>query len=223
MSTLLLRLIAPLQSWGTQSRFGVRDSGREPSKSGILGLVCAALGRPRDAPLDDLLALRMGVRIDREGHMDSDYHTAQNVLQAAGGIKNTELSRRYYLSDAVFLAGLEGPSPLLATILAALQHPVWFLYLGRKAFVPSAPAWLPDGLCERLDLESALSSYPYLVTEGQPPARLRMVLDDLHGDEVRQDVPRSFAERAFSLRRVRTCFVTCPSTCLEEKPCTSPD
>ena len=47
MTTLLLRCIGPLQSWDTQSRFDVRTTGREPSKSGIIGLICAALGRPR--------------------------------------------------------------------------------------------------------------------------------------------------------------------------------
>ncbi len=51
MSVLLLRLAGPLQSWGTQSRFRVRDTGREPSKSGVIGLLCTALGRPRTAPL----------------------------------------------------------------------------------------------------------------------------------------------------------------------------
>ena len=48
MHTLLLRLAGPMQSWGTQSRFTIRDTGLEPSKSGIIGLLCAALGKPRD-------------------------------------------------------------------------------------------------------------------------------------------------------------------------------
>src|SRR5258708_39825081 len=76
MGTLLLRLAAPMQSWGTQSRFVVRDTGLEPSKSGVIGLLCAALGRPREAPVEDLAGLRMGVRVDREGVMQTDYHTA---------------------------------------------------------------------------------------------------------------------------------------------------
>ena len=37
-----------MQSWGTQSRFSVRDTGREPSKSGVVGLIGAAMGIPRD-------------------------------------------------------------------------------------------------------------------------------------------------------------------------------
>ena len=44
MSVLLLRLAAPMQSWGTTSRFIHRDTGLEPSKSGIIGLLCAGPG-----------------------------------------------------------------------------------------------------------------------------------------------------------------------------------
>ena len=47
MPTLLLGLAGPLQSWGTTSRFDRRETDLEPSKSGVLGLVCAALGRDR--------------------------------------------------------------------------------------------------------------------------------------------------------------------------------
>jgi len=41
---LLLWLEAPLQSWGHDSKFGRRDSLDFPTKSGVLGLVCCALG-----------------------------------------------------------------------------------------------------------------------------------------------------------------------------------
>ena len=41
---LLLWFEAPLQSWGADSRFGRRDTLNFPTKSGVLGLVCAALG-----------------------------------------------------------------------------------------------------------------------------------------------------------------------------------
>ena len=53
MSVLLLRLAGPMQSWGVESRFTVRDTGLEPSKSGVVGLLCAALGRRRDADIAD--------------------------------------------------------------------------------------------------------------------------------------------------------------------------
>ena len=44
MSTLLLRLAAPLQAWGTESKFESRRTQREPSKSGVIGMLAAALG-----------------------------------------------------------------------------------------------------------------------------------------------------------------------------------
>lgn len=41
---LLLWLEAPLQSWGHDSKFGRRDTLNFPTKSGVLGLMCSALG-----------------------------------------------------------------------------------------------------------------------------------------------------------------------------------
>ena len=77
MSTLLLRLAAPLQAWGTDSKFEVRRTNREPSKSGVIGLLAAALGLRRDADLSELSALRFGVRVDRNGEVIKDFHMAK--------------------------------------------------------------------------------------------------------------------------------------------------
>jgi len=44
MQYLLMWLEAPLQSWGADSKFGRRDTMPFPTKSGILGLICCALG-----------------------------------------------------------------------------------------------------------------------------------------------------------------------------------
>ncbi len=51
---LLLWLEAPLQSWGADSRFGRRGTLEFPTKSGILGLLCCALGA--DGEQRELLA-----------------------------------------------------------------------------------------------------------------------------------------------------------------------
>ena len=48
MATLLLRLAAPLQAWGSDSKFETRKTDREPTKSGVVGLLAAALGLRRD-------------------------------------------------------------------------------------------------------------------------------------------------------------------------------
>jgi len=225
MCSLLLRLSGPMQSWGTQSRFRVRDTGLEPSKSGVIGLLCAALGRPRSAPITDLAALHMGVRVDREGVLTYDFHTAQEVLKASGGIKDTEVSRRYYLADARFLVGLEGDDlGLLQELHAALRDPRWPLYLGRKAFVPGEPVWLADGLLPNETLKEALETYPWLGCDPEKyPDQVRLVLEDPGGAEVRPDQPLSFAERRFAPRRVTTRFISAPSLRKEGNPCTSPD
>lgn len=211
MNTLLIRLSAPMQSWGTQSRFTMRDTGLEPSKSGVIGLLCAAIGidREDDKGLQPLASLRMGVRVDREGLLQVDYHTAQNVLMAnKKDVKDTEVSTRYYLANAVFLVGLESKDlALLERIQSALQKPVWALFLGRKAFVPTEPVHLFDGLRPGEVLEGALQNYPCLREPSSE--KLRLVIEDNNGSIVRSDQPISFARatRKFAPRRVRVEFV----------------
>jgi CRISPR system Cascade subunit CasD len=157
--TLLLRLAGPMQSWGLDSRFDQRDTGLEPSKSGVLGLVCAALGKPRDdqagplPSLAQLASLKMGVRVLREGTLRVDFQTAgggefpgrksYGVWKASGSPGGTVVSPRHYLADADFLVGLEGPLPLLRQIEEALNNPVWQLSLGRKSYVPTLPVTFP--------------------------------------------------------------------------------
>ena len=216
MATLLMRISAPLQSWGTQSNFSHRDTGREPSKSGIVGLLCAALGRPRSEPVADLNALRMGVRIDQPGTILRDYHTAgQGGYYKVGDKpgrptgKNAILSNRYYLADAKFLVGLEGDAALLAQLQAALQQPTWFLFFGRKAFVPAERIWLSDGLRDA-DLVAALSQYLFLGAD-KDAKRLRLVVEDESGSVVRNDQPLSFQSRRFLPRYLREFWVSNPA------------
>ncbi|WOF77656.1 type I-E CRISPR-associated protein Cas5/CasD [Stutzerimonas kunmingensis] len=215
MATLLLRLQGPMQSWGTTSRFDERDTQLEPSKSGVLGLVCAALGRDRQESVEDLAVLRMGVRVDHEGVPMRDYQTATGVLIATGkaDMRRTVVSPRYYLSDAAFLVGLEGADEALLTrIHAALRAPHWPLALGRKSFAPGMPVWLPDGLSP-LSLEQALAQYPRLAsarrTDSQPT--LRCLLEDDQEGAIRLDQPVApFAERRFGPRFVKSGVLHVP-------------
>lgn len=214
MATLLLRLQAPMQSWGISSHFGVRDTCREPTKSGVIGLICAALGRPKNASLADLVQLGMGVRVDREGKVVKDYHIAQDVYRASGGRpKESEPSNRYYLSDAIFLVGLEGQKNLLLQIQAALQKPKWLLYLGRKSFPLSSPLLLPNSL-QDMSLLEALTAYPLLSSSAENP--LRIVLEDENGTIPRNDVPVSFLDRSFVSRNVRIAYIQHTGEILKE-------
>jgi CRISPR system Cascade subunit CasD len=250
MSTLLFRLDGPMQSWGTQSRFRERDTGLEPSKSGVVGLLCAALGWTRDVDLSPFARLTMGVRVNREGFMRRDYHTAgggringrpYGVIRASGKLGGTVLSNRYYLADADFLVGLNGDESFLRDLDAALQYPHWQLFLGRKSFLPGAPVRLLDGLKLGVELQDALKKYPWFArsndereqkrdeitrrNEAGDPVQLRVVRDDSYytSGEVRQDEPLSFAERKFTLRYVRTDFVPLTEQMVEVNPlCISP-
>jgi len=223
LATLLLRLAGPMQSWGTQSRFTVRDAGSEPSKSGVIGLLCAALGRDRAEAVDDLAALRMGVRVDQEGQLAMDYHTVggkhrrgdcYGVYKEEKGKLVTVTSHRYYLADADFLVGLEGEEGLLRLVEEHLQTPVWPLFLGRKSFVPGVPVFVPGGLLPGTKLEEALTTgYPWPrlglnIPAGRRPAVLRFVreTDAGPGAEPRWDQPlgAAFQHRRFALRYVRT-------------------
>jgi CRISPR system Cascade subunit CasD len=227
MSVLLIRLAGPMQSWDTQSRFTDRHSGREPSKSGVIGLLCAAIGKPREeAPGDgyptlaQLGELRMGVRVDREGTVAKDYHTAgggkvlglerYGVAKAGKDGVDPVVSNRYYLADASFLAGLEGDADLLHRLDDSLAAPVWPPFLGRKSFVPGLPVRLPDCMLPpgRLidgPLEQALRGFPWTPRRREEPRDLRLIIecDGPEGSwEVREDTPVSFvvAERRYDLR-----------------------
>lgn len=209
MPTLLLRLAGPMQSWGTTSRFDERDSQLEPSKSGVLGLVCAALGRDRAEPVDDLAHLKMGVRVDREGLLMRDYQTISPPYRRANGDiekKDAIISKRFYLADAVFLVGLEGDDrTLLERIHAALRAPHWPLALGRKSFPPGEPLWLEDAIREQ-GLRDALLAWPSLAQRPQrhDDGQIRLVLEHASEGAVRLDQPVApFAERRFGPRYVK--------------------
>lgn len=172
-NTLFLRLAGPMQSWGTSSRFQLRRTDAYPSKSGVLGLLLCAAGIPRQdssKALEVLTPLLMGVRVDRPGSLDWDYHTAgakDGILQAKGGIKvtkttgkiETSVSQRQYLFDASFLVSIQGDPNIVEKCAENLQNPVWPLFLGRKCCVPGEPVFAGTGNFGKP--EDALSSTPW--------------------------------------------------------------
>ena len=160
-STVLLRLAGPQQSWGTASRFRSRESGIRPSKSGVVGLVAAALGIPRDGDISELANLRFGVRTDQPGRVARDYHTASRDVNPRTGQKikrQVTISERFYLEDAVFIAALEGANETIRTIESALRFPVYPIFLGRKAFPPAGQVSL--GI-RNAGLTAALAAEPW--------------------------------------------------------------
>jgi len=197
MSTLLLRLAAPLQSWGVDSKFEERRATmREPTKSGVIGLLAAALGRRREEPIDDLSRLRFGVRIDQPGKLLRDYHT----VKSPDGNKSY-VTNRYYLSDAVFLVGFEGDHGILHILHEALLSPVFPLYLGRRSCPPVGKITL--GISEKV-LEDALYTECWQASKyikersfrSDKPHNLTIVNEAVRiGNIRRPDLPLSFSQR----------------------------
>ncbi|MEU9338064.1 type I-E CRISPR-associated protein Cas5/CasD [Streptomyces sp. NPDC048290] len=244
---LLLRLAGPLQSWGSRSSFNRRETGSEPTKSGVIGLLAAASGRAREDPLDELLPLRLGIRVDQPGTLLRDYHTvsdyrgrplpqagvnAKGIQKPTSPAKNTHVTVRYYLQDAVFVAAVAGPRPLLDTLDQALCAPAFPLALGRRSCPPTQP--LPLGVRDG-SIEDVLREEPWQVSRrareryaaewgrerrlGHPlhPARVdrAVTVEDPDGDDILHDAPVSSSfhphSRTFTSRRVRHGWLSIPT------------
>ena len=208
MGTILLRLAGPLQSWGADSRFVERTTRHEPTKSGVIGLVASALGRRRTEPVDDLAALPFGVRIDQPGSFVRDFQTAHKRVwnqdhESWGQGESMPLSNRMYLSDAIFVAGLEADDEMVGVIADALVHPVFPLFLGRRSCPPSGKILLAElpGICLMTALEEAPWQASAWYRRRKPTqVELPVVLDDapegsaILADEMVRDIPLSFSQ-----------------------------
>lgn len=219
-NTVFLRLEGPLQAWGDTSKFVIRRSMDAPTKSGVLGLICCAMGLSRVGArerLPELNTLAMGVRIDRPGTRWWDYHTVgakTGMTTAAGGIKTgpqgTLITRREYLADASFLVALRGDPGLIDRIRVALASPEWPIFLGRRSCPPAVPVLarpLPgegwSNPSSHDSLPAALSAVPLRPRRASEatPAEVAVLIEwrpagdnDLAPDDagVWYDVPASF-------------------------------
>jgi CRISPR system Cascade subunit CasD len=219
-SSLALCFDAPMQSWGIRSHGVIRDTMAEPTKSGVVGLLAAALGieRENDAAVAELARLRLAIRVDREGVLERDYHTTQNVPTTHGTGHRTVVSERFYLADALCLVVLQGDERLLTKVAAAVRQPHWRLSFGRKAYVPARPLLAPEAGPVAQTAKQVLEEHPWLEPSARALTRarrtmatgqvtLRTVIEcspDQPRAEVRYDQPISFTpgNRRFAPRTV---------------------
>lgn len=231
-AVLPIWLDGPMQSWGVRARWDVRDTGLEPTKSGVIGMLGCALGLRRDDPELERLdqSLRFGVRVDRAGLVATDFHTVTGYHRtAAGSYKHsggtakslstamehgeaTVLSPRDYLHDAVFFVGLEGESEEIERLRKALTQPRWPLYLGRKSCVPTRPP-LARGTSAHSDLRDALERLPR--ARNSDAGKLAAYIETTDGPHRRQDATRINPLRMYDFRNCEYLEV--------DPPCISPD
>jgi CRISPR system Cascade subunit CasD len=152
---LALLLDGPMQSWGHVSRFERRTTALHPTRSGVMGLIAAALGINKHGPNEaEQIARFTPLNFttfllpyhDRSGaelliRRLEDYHTVTGIRRASGKVDKdaTAQTYRHYLLDARFGVLLEGAAALLEEIATALRNPRWGVYLGRKCCLPASP------------------------------------------------------------------------------------
>lgn len=209
---LALFLDAPLQSWGYQSRFDRRTSLSWPTRSGVIGMISAAMGidRSNEAPLARFKPIHMTTLVYGVAGRCTDFHTVgggwdkstspqQIVKTAQGKTGNTVVTRREYLEGAKFGVVLKGLDQMLRDIHAALLNPRWGIWLGRKACIPASP--VSHGLFP--SEEEALAHLAKLAGGG--PIRTIAEVDAFDdGTDTINDVPLSFAKREYAPRRLLT-------------------
>ena len=204
-----MRLEGPLQSWGFEDRFSRRKTGSLPTKSALIGLCCAALGVGRGSEGEKMWLKRLNkleclVINTRESHLQpmrrmEDFHTVQNTRTADGKIKETHITHRTFLNDASFAAILSGDEGTLNELKAALADPVWGIWLGRKACIPSAPVLVGIFETEDAALKQVLHGGSLAAFIHQ-----REVYSFADGTDTFMDTPLTFADpREFSPRRVK--------------------
>ncbi|BBK42273.1 type I-E CRISPR-associated protein Cas5/CasD [Allostella vacuolata] len=183
---LLFTLYAPLAAFGDIA-VGERRTGLDrPGRSGVFGLLAAALGIDRadedgHRALDAAYAL--AVRVDRHGTLTQDYHTIQAPAARTGRSWATRraalaerdlgtlLSLRDYRQDALSTLALlpRTADADTARLAGALATPRYTLFAGRKSCplgLPPRPMVVAAG-----GLAAAFAAYDGAATEPERAVR----------------------------------------------------
>lgn len=212
---LALYFDAPLQSWGYASKFDRRTSLAHPTRSGVIGLLCAACGIDR-ADVQGLERLESGLDVDvyayALGSRLTDYHTvgggydakrdAQKICRkASGGTGTTVQTWREFLEDSRFGVVVSGDAGLIRELAHHLEDPVWGVWFGRKACVPAARVY--EGV--HADEDSALRALETAAGGRKPVRTVRTAAAFDEGTDTLMDRPLDFTlhTRRFAPRRIR--------------------
>ncbi len=169
MTALMLRLAGPTQAWDSRRRLSDYDGRRGsyagpadlmPTYSGVVGMLAAALGLPRDSDQSRLGGLDIIVRVDQPGRQRGEFRSSRRVDGAGKVVVQGFVEQM--LDDAAFLVGIGAPEAVLDEIEAALRRPAYPLFLGKR----ECPITLPL-ILGRSDLPvvDAVRSWPSIASE----------------------------------------------------------
>ena len=220
---LALYLDAPLQSWGYHSRFDRRTTFSCPTRSGIIGMIAAAMGIERDdtnaLARFNTMEMKILILVPTKGNIFpgtglTDFHTVGGGFdpktqrrhlprKASGHMPATVVSRREYLQDAKFGVLLADIPEFLAKIDFALKDPVWGLFLGRKSCIPAVP------ICQGLFSDAAAATEYIENLSGWTVQGKFMTAETYEaGENTIMDIPENFQKRCYASRHVRTACIT---------------
>jgi CRISPR system Cascade subunit CasD len=193
MEALLIRLDAPLMSFGGPMVDQIGAIQEHPGLSQVTGLLANALGYDhRDRELIAQLQHRISyaVRCDRRGTKLLDFHTVdlgQEHLAdtgwttagrpesrgTGGATRGTHIRYRDFWADRVCTLALTLRTPecdpTLDRVEAAIRSPERPLFVGRKPCIPSGPLFI--GRVSHNSLREALESAPQLPESRRDPDR----------------------------------------------------
>lgn len=227
---LALLLDGPLQSWGFESRFTRRTTALFPTKSGLVGLLAAALGIDKFKPDEGEAIARLAglhfqfvhlprlhgqerlaiVRLEDFHTIGGGYDPEEDSLSMPRSaenhpLKNPVVSRRHYLMDARFGALLAGDKEILDALADGLQNPKWGIWLGRKSCLPASPVFVGVAAKQQAAWQLLVSRVGYL--EGTRLESFDSLQDvDGEGDDAINDLPIAFGAplgQRHGTRRVR--------------------
>lgn len=178
----VLRFAGPVMAWPLPSKHLQRFTDKGPTYSALIGILAAAAGVPRSAPLPSFLTdAKLASRLDRPGKLMVDFHTVnprdlrsyhflsdkdreaiRNVVAKADGTAHMHpvLTQRHYRSDQTVIVFVEDPQRQIAEVVT---EPRWAFYAGRKSCVFDFPVLL--GSFQAASIEDAVAAVPTVVPE----------------------------------------------------------
>jgi len=222
MQYIMMWLEGPFQVWGDSSKYGPRDTLPFPTKSGIYGMIIAAMGAkgPQEMLLSLLAEMPQSVisfakpSVLRDFHMIGSGYDDQDGWQrlcipkkqdgsaAVGG--GAKMTYRYYLQEARFAVIQAVNDDLVDQLAQALQFPVYSPCLGRKNCIPTEFVYQGMYQSERDAREAA---YGFAAQKGLE--KVMMVAEEgslEDGKQIIADIPLRFGNR--KEYREREVFVT---------------
>ncbi|HON48827.1 MAG: type I-E CRISPR-associated protein Cas5/CasD [Kiritimatiellia bacterium] len=221
---LALYFDAPLQSWGYASKFDRRTTLAHPTRSGVIGLLCAASGVDRTDTeklqyLDEALEIeaytfKQGTRLidyhtvgggyDPETQKASVCKTGKGEVRKKNKVSLAVLTYREYLEDTRCGAVVSGEAGLIRELAGHVENPVWGIWLGRKACVPAARVF--EGV--HADCASAVAALSQAAGGGSPIRVVRTAEIFEEGTDTLMDRPRCFDTNARQFAPRRICVDT---------------